>query len=55
MWVYRERTKEEKIKDAIEHIKYLEKELSNEKSYWYKLTTKQKILEVKRYIKELDK
>lgn len=51
-WEYKEPTKEEKLKCALEYLQYLEKELSRAKGYWYKLTTKQQIFRLKEQIKE---
>ena len=42
--IYKEPTKEEKIESIKNYLKYLQKELSNAKSYWKKLKVKQEIV-----------
>lgn len=51
--VYKEPTKEERIENLKEYLKYLQEELQNAKSYWMKLTIKQKIVVTIRELKNV--
>ncbi|MBQ7660199.1 MAG: hypothetical protein IJS26_05655 [Alphaproteobacteria bacterium] len=52
-WIIKKPSKDELIEGAEENIKYLEKELSNAKGYWYKLQMKIALKKEKEWLKEL--
>lgn len=52
-WSIKKPSNDELIKGAEEYIKYLEKELSNAKGYWYKLQMKIALKKEKEWLKEL--
>lgn len=52
-WSMKEQSKDELIEGAEKAIKYYEKELSNAKSYWYKLQMKIALKKEKEWLKEL--
>lgn len=52
-WSIKKPSKDELIEGAEKSIKYYEKELSNAKSYWYKLQMKIALKKEKEWLKEL--
>jgi len=52
-WSIKKPSNDELIKGAEEYIKYLEKELSNAKGYWYKLQMKIALKKEIKWLEEL--
>lgn len=52
-WSIKKPSKDELTEGAEKYIKYLEKELSNAKGYWYKLQMKIALKKEKEWLKEL--